>query len=119
MPFRSRSISKESPLLLMIKLLLSAFLFPIFAVGQVLPDNSPTPVPTPDIETPNSATTPPGTGNESVIDQIERLLQERENAEAAAQAQLAPDKPRTHRFTNQPISRVLRILAEEAGINYI
>ena len=103
----------------MIKLLLSAFLFPIFAVGQVLPDNSPTPVPTPYIETPNSATTPPGTGNESVIDQIERLLQERENAEAAAQAQLAPDKPRTHRFTNQPISRVLRILAEEAGINYI
>ena len=103
----------------MIKLFLSAFLFPIFAVGQVLPDNSPTPVPTPDIETPNSATTPPGTGNESVIDQIERLLQERENAEAAAQAQLAPDKPRTHRFTNQPISRVLRILAEEAGINYI
>jgi type II secretory pathway component GspD/PulD (secretin) len=103
----------------MIKLFLATLLFPILAVGQVLPDNSPTPVPNPSTETPNAAASPPGISNESVIDQIERLLQERENAEAAAQAQLAPDKPRTHRFTNQPISRVLRVLAEEAGINYI
>jgi type II secretory pathway component GspD/PulD (secretin) len=56
---------------------------------------------------------------ESVVDQIERLLRERENAESATTAQMPPDKPRTHRFTNQPIARVLRILAEQAGINYV
>jgi hypothetical protein len=57
--------------------------------------------------------------NDTVVDQIERLLRERENSEAAAAAQMPPDKPRTHRFTNQPIARVLRILAEQAGVNYI
>jgi hypothetical protein len=64
----------------------------------------------------------PGEGsqpNDTVVDQIERLLRQRENAEAAAAAQMPPDKPRTHRYTNQPIARVLRILAEQAGVNYI
>ena len=30
-----------------------------------------------------------------------------------------PNKPRTHRFTNQPVGTVLRVLAEEAQINYV
>jgi type II secretory pathway component GspD/PulD (secretin) len=55
----------------------------------------------------------------SVVDEIERLLRQKEDAEAAAVAGMEPSKPRTHRYTNQPLSRVLRILAEQAGINYI
>jgi general secretion pathway protein D len=54
-----------------------------------------------------------------VVDEIERILREKENAEAAAAARMEPSQPRTHRYTNQPLSRVLRILAEQAGINYI
>jgi type II secretory pathway component GspD/PulD (secretin) len=60
-----------------------------------------------------------GGGQDTVVDEIERLLRERESAQAAAAARLPPDQPRTHRFTNQPLSRVLRILAEQAEINYI
>ena len=30
-----------------------------------------------------------------------------------------PNKPRTHRYTNQPVGTVLRVLAEEAMINYV
>jgi type II secretory pathway component GspD/PulD (secretin) len=59
----------------------------------------------------------PNSGN--VVDEIERVLREKENAEAAAAARMEPSQPRTHRYTNQPLSRVLRILAEQAGINYI
>ena len=61
----------------------------------------------------------PSVPQDGVVDEIERLLRERENAEAAAAARLAPNQPRTHRFTNQPLSRVLRILAEQAEVNYI
>ena len=76
---------------------------------------SPGPVPAADATPGNESPQSP----ESVVDQIERLLRERENAESATTAQMPPDKPRTHRFTNQPIARVLRILAEQAGINYV
>jgi len=76
---------------------------------------SPGPVPAADATPGNESSQSP----ESVVDQIERLLRERENAESATTAQMPPDKPRTHRFTNQPIAKVLRILAEQAGINYV
>jgi type II secretory pathway component GspD/PulD (secretin) len=79
---------------------------------QPAPENSPAPAPQ---ASPGSS----NQGSDSVVDEIERLLREKENAEAAAAAQMEPSKPRTHRYTNQPISRVLRILAEQANINYI
>src|SRR5262245_35075805 len=62
---------------------------------------------------------PEGVPSQGVVDETERALREKENAAAAAAAQMPPSRPRTHRFTNQPLSRVLRILAEEAEINYI
>src|SRR5580700_8510556 len=96
----------------MIKRLIVVVLWPLLASAQT---QSPGPVPAADATPGNE----PSQSAESVVDQIERLLRERENAEASSTAQLPPDKPRTHRFTNQPIGKVLRILAEQAGINYV
>jgi hypothetical protein len=104
----------------MIKRLIVVVLWPLLASAQngsptPAQTQSPGPVPAADA-TPGSE---PSQSAESVVDQIERLLRERENAESSSTAQLPPDKPRTHRFTNQPIGKVLRILAEQAGINYV
>ena len=68
---------------------------------------------------PPAAPEPEGLPSQGVVDEIERALREKENAEAAAIARMPPAQVRIHRFTNQPLSRVLRILAEEAEINYI
>ena len=104
----------------MTKILVVLISVPVMTLAQTggpspVQNQSPGPIPTADA-TPGNEPSQPA---ESVIDQIERLLRERENAESAATAQMPPDKPRTHRFTNQPISLVLRILAEQAGINYV
>jgi type II secretory pathway component GspD/PulD (secretin) len=71
--------------------------------------------------TPSPASQPaptPGGNNNTVIDNLENALQERDQQQ---QTQLLadPNKPRIHRFTNQPLARVFRVLAEEAQINYI
>ncbi|MBV9489858.1 MAG: hypothetical protein JO069_09065 [Verrucomicrobia bacterium] len=94
--------------------------------GQTPPAPAPAPAPEVPAASPGPSPSPtvsPGgpepTGQDGVVDEIERLLRERESAQAAAAARLAPNQPRTHRFTNQPLSRVLRILAEQAEINYI
>src|SRR5258707_9244536 len=100
------------------RILFLAALLPPLAFGQGLPDRSPTAAPGGNVNiqpTPGEGNQP----NDTVVGQIERLLRERENSEAAAAAQMPPDKPRTHRYTNQPIARVFRILAEQAGVNYI
>jgi type II secretory pathway component GspD/PulD (secretin) len=104
----------------MIKRLIIVVVWPLLASAQngnptPAQTQSPGPVPAADATPGNESPQSP----ESVVDQIERLLRERENAESATTAQMPPDKPRTHRFTNQPIARVLRILAEQAGINYV
>jgi type II secretory pathway component GspD/PulD (secretin) len=104
----------------MIKRLFIVVVWPLLASAQngnptPAQTQSPGPVPAADATPGNESSQSP----ESVVDQIERLLRERENAESATTAQMPPDKPRTHRFTNQPIARVLRILAEQAGINYV
>src|SRR5215471_9042562 len=87
------------------------------------PEQQATPVTTPQatpMEAPPAATPgPEALPSQGVVDEIERALREKENAEAAEAARMPPSQPRTHRFTNQPLSRVLRILAEQAGINYI
>src|SRR3984957_13622953 len=104
----------------MIKRLIIVVVWPLLASAQngnptPAQTQSPGPVPAADATPGNESSQSP----ESVVDQIERLLRERENAESATTAQMPPDKLRTHRFTNQPIARVLRILAEQAGINYV
>src|SRR5258707_7415548 len=103
----------------MIKRLIVVVLWPLLASAQ---NGSPTPAQTQSPGPVPAADATPGNESqsaESVVDQIERLVRERENAEAASTAQLPPDKPRTHRFTNQPIAKVLRILADQAGLNYV
>jgi hypothetical protein len=57
-------------------------------------------------------------GEPSVIDNLEKALKERE--EKQQEEVLAdPNRPRTHRFTNQPVGAVLRVLAEEAEMSYV
>jgi hypothetical protein len=75
---------------------------------QALPEASPEtqalPSPTP---IPNAA-----------IDNLENALRDHQNSQTSEVAG-DPNKPRTHRFTNQPIGTILRVLAEEAMINYV
>jgi Bacterial type II and III secretion system protein len=99
------------------------------ALAQTSPETAPTPEQqaTPAATPPQAAPIAPPQGSPEpeaqpsggVVDEIERILREKENAEAAAAARMPPSQPRTHRYTNQPLSRVLRILAEQAEINYI
>jgi hypothetical protein len=76
------------------------------ALPEASPETSPEaqamPSPTP---TPNAP-----------LDSLENAL--RQNSQTS---EVAPDpnKPRTHRYTNQPVGTVLRVLAEEAMINYV
>jgi hypothetical protein len=91
---------------------------------MVLAQTSPETAPSPEqqatpVVTPQTTPEPENQPSGGVVDEIERVLREKENAEAAAAARMEPSQPRTHRYTNQPLSRVLRILAEQAGINYI
>src|SRR5262249_53564350 len=97
------------------------------ALAQTSPETAPSPTetaPLPEqqatpMATPQATPEPEKQPSGGVVDEIERILREKENAEAAAAARMPPSEPRTHRYTNQPLSRVLRILAEQAGINYI
>ena len=54
----------------------------------------------------------------AAIDNLENALRDHQNAQTSEVAG-DPNKPRTHRFTNQPIGTILRVLAEEAMINYV
>jgi hypothetical protein len=76
------------------------------ASPQASPETQEIPSPTP-TATPNAA-----------IDNLENALRDHQNAQTSEVAG-DPNKPRTHRFTNQPIGTVLRVLAEEAMINYV
>jgi hypothetical protein len=102
------------------RILFFAALGSSFAFAQTSPETLPSPeqqaAPT---ASPQVNPEPENQNPGGVVDEIERVLREKENAEAAAAARMAPSQPRTHRYTNQPLSRVLRILAEQAGINYI
>ena len=70
------------------------------------------PEPTPETQLQPSPTPTPNAAMES----LENAL--RQNAQTPEVAG-DPNKPRTHRFTNQPVGTVLRVLAEEAMINYV
>src|ERR1700751_4832822 len=104
----------------MIKRLIIMVVWPLLALAQ---NGSPTPAQTQSPGPVPAADATPGSESsqspKSGVDQIERLLRESQNAESATTAQMPPDKPRTHRLSNQPIAKVLRILAEQAGINYV
>jgi len=50
---------------------------------------------------------------------MEKLLQQRENAEVQNPQNFYDPNRRIYRFTNRPLAQVLRALAETAGINYV
>jgi type II secretory pathway component GspD/PulD (secretin) len=78
---------------------------------QPAPESSPEAQPT-------ASPTPSPPPEPSVIDNLEKALKERE--EKQQEELLAdPNKPRTHRFTNQSVGAVLRVLAEEAQMSYV
>jgi Bacterial type II and III secretion system protein len=107
-----------------IRALVSVPLLTLVAWGQQvpLPDPSPdqfaqalpeaSPETSPEAQTMPSPTPTPN----APLDSLENALrQNSQTSEVAAD----PNKPRTHRYTNQPVGTVLRVLAEEAMINYV
>ncbi len=93
-------------------------ILPLLAVtgwAQQTPVPESSPQPSPDLQ---PAASPAPTPENSTLDSLQKALNDRQNS---AQQEIAadPNKPRTHRFTNQPVGTVLRVLAEEAQISYI
>ena len=76
------------------------------------------PAPDPSAEPQTTVLPTPSPGENSVIDDLENALKQREEKQQA-EVLADPTKPRTHRFTNQPVGTVLRVLAEEAEMNYV
>jgi hypothetical protein len=105
-----------------IRVLASVPLLTLIAWGQEvpLPDPSPDkfaqalPETSPDASS-QAQPSPTATPN-APIDSLENAL--RQNTQPPEVAG-DPNKPRTHRFTNQSVGTVLRVLAEEAMINYV
>jgi type II secretory pathway component GspD/PulD (secretin) len=86
----------------------------VVLAGTALAQEEVRPIPSPASQPSPS----PGANNNTVIDNLENALRERDQNQQAEML-ADPNKPRTHRFTDQPLGRVLRVLAEEAQVNYI
>jgi hypothetical protein len=107
-----------------IRALASVPLLTLVAWGQQAPLQAPSPdqfaqaLPEASPETsPEAQAIPsPTPTSNAPLDSLENAL--RQNSQTS---EVAPDpnKPRTHRYTNQPVGTVLRVLAEEAMINYV
>jgi hypothetical protein len=68
--------------------------------------------------TPNSTEpSTPSNAAPATADELERALKQRE--ETQQQPVTDPARPRTHRYMDQPVARILRSLAEQAEINYV
>ena len=91
----------------------------LLLTGTVLAQQEPQPSPDSSAEPqPTVSPMPSPPGEPSVIDNLEKALKERE--EKQQEELLAdPNKPRTHRFMNQSVGAVLRVLAEEAQMSYV
>jgi Bacterial type II and III secretion system protein len=100
---------------LLIRVLVILPLSAVTAWAQQMPVPESSPQPSSDLQPAPSSTPTP---ENSMLDNLQNALNDRQNT---AQQEVAadPNKPRTHRFTNQPVGTVLRVLAEEAQISYI
>ncbi len=58
----------------------------------------------------------PSNPTPATADELERALKQHEEAQ---QQVTDPARPRTHRYMDQPVARILRSLAEQAEINYV
>lgn len=88
----------------------------VTASAQELPRPESSPEKTRDWQ-PATQATPTPTPETSPLENLQNALNEQNAARSEVPAD--PNKPRTHRFTDQPIGTVLRALAEEAQISYI
>jgi type II secretory pathway component GspD/PulD (secretin) len=68
-------------------------------------------------ETVTAAPTP--ASSPTTTDELERAIKQHEETEQPQEVVSDPARPRTHRYTDQSVSRILRTLAEQAGINYV
>jgi type II secretory pathway component GspD/PulD (secretin) len=59
----------------------------------------------------------PAASAPTTSEELERALNQHE--EAQRQLTADPARPRTHRYADQPVARILRSLAEQAEINYV
>jgi type II secretory pathway component GspD/PulD (secretin) len=92
----------------------------LLLAGRAVAQQEPQPSPAESSSEPQPTVSPMASppGEPSVIDNLEKALKERE--EKQQEEVLAdPNKPRTHRFTNQSVGAVLRVLAEEAQMSYV
>jgi type II secretory pathway component GspD/PulD (secretin) len=91
----------------------------LLLAGSALAQQEPQPLPESSPESqPTVSPMPSPPGEPSVIDNLEKALKEREEKQQA-EVLADPSRPRTHRFTNQPVGAVLRVLAEEAEMSYV
>ena len=88
----------------------------VAASAQQLPRPESSPENAPDLQ-PATQATPTPTPERSALENLQNALNEQNTARPEAPAD--PNKPRTHKFTDQPVGTVLRALAEEAQISYI
>ncbi len=107
-----------------IRALVSVPLLTLVAWGQQapLPDPSPDqfaqalPEASPETSPEAQAMPSPTPTPNAPLDSLENALRQNNQTSEVAPD---PNKPRTHRYTNQPVGTVLRVLAEEAMINYV
>jgi len=67
---------------------------------------------------PATAVPTPGS-SPTTTDELERAIKQHEEEEQPHEAFSDPARPRTHRYTDQSVGRILRTMAEQAGINYV
>jgi type II secretory pathway component GspD/PulD (secretin) len=107
------------------KPLITATAIILLVAGTMRGQQSPVPEPSPSPQTyplpeptPLSITSPSPTPTPAVLGNLEDALRRNEATEQS-EAPADPNKPRMHRYTDQPIGTVLRVLAEQAGMNYV
>jgi hypothetical protein len=106
----------------MLKLIGGVLLIVFGIVGIVLAQETQAPSPRP-TELPQGTPANPAESSAplnsapTTADELERALKQHE--EAQQQPVTDPARPRTHRYMDQPVARILRSLAEQAEINYV
>jgi type II secretory pathway component GspD/PulD (secretin) len=66
-----------------------------------------------------AAAAPTPVTSPTTTDELERAIKQHEEVEQPQEVVSDPARPRTHRYTDQSVGRILRTLAEQAGINYV
>jgi type II secretory pathway component GspD/PulD (secretin) len=108
----------------MYKTIAGVFLI-VFGMGNFAPLKAQQPAATPGSEqlqegssTNPTAASPVPNSAATTADELERALRQHEE-DQQRQSVTDPARPRTHRYTGQPVGRILRSLAEQAEINYV